>query len=131
LDSINRWSMDEKAEKEGIWRDLGNKEKIRVRPSGEIGNEEQSTFIVEKCHESGSEVEQTPPDQLESIMIESLARFVLVGWEGFEKKGKKMEATLENKIMMLNKPAFRKRVLLESGKFSSFRASAEVKKVKN
>lgn len=132
MDSITRWSMDDTAAKEGAWRKLGDGEQVKVRPCGEISNEDQSEFIVSECQKLGYEVENTPVDELEKIMLQSIAKFVLVDWKGFkDKKGENMPASHANKMILLSQPRFCKRIVTESKRFETFRAKAEGKKVKN
>lgn len=132
MDSITRWSMDDDAAKNGAWRNLGDGEKIKIRPCGEISNEDQAEFIVSECQKLGYEVKETPAEDLEKIVIESIAKFVLIDWKGFkDKEGKNMPASHANKILMLSQPRFCKRIVEESKRFETFRAKAEEKKLKN
>lgn len=65
-------------------------------------------------------------------MCQLLADTVLDSWWGFEKDGKALEDTRENKVMMLTEyPAFREQIVREAGDFSNFRSEEQAEEGKD
>ena len=133
MNSISRWSLDEDKELNGTWVSLGHGEKVKIRPGGAIGNEDQAEFIQNCLSKRGfNDPDEAPDETVNEVLVESIANCVLLDWSGFTgKDGKELPATLENKVMMLSEKVFRNRIAKEAQKMEHFRIKEENNAVKN
>jgi len=131
--SINKWTIDEVKKKDGTWINLGDGERVRIRPGGGLKNPEQVAYLLAGLKERGFNNPDEAPDSLvDEILNESIAHHVLLDWQGFTNAdGSEMEPSIENKIMMLEKELFRDRVLKEVQNADNFLVAETEEMVKN
>lgn len=131
MDIIAAFSTDEKLETEGKWFPLSKTAKILVARSG---NEKFVSLLREQMKEAqldltaGEEAEKLA----EEVLIDVMARTVLVGWEGItDANGKAVPYTPEQARTYLRVKDFRRKVSALSENFEAYRVKAEAEQGKD
>ena len=121
MNSITRWTLDKDKELTGIWVDLGNGEKARIRPSGKLNHEQLDAMrqgVLDAGYNSPSEM---PNDEFLDLLVSALANQVLIDWKGFTGRDNlELEPTFENKKLLLSQELFRSAIVEEAEKIANF-----------
>lgn len=125
MDIFSSFATDETLENEGKWRPLSKTAKILVARSG---NPKYVAMLRAKMAEaqldlsSGEEADQLA----EGILIDVMAKTILLGWSGLTYQGKEAPYSFEMAKTFLKVKDFRKKVAGMSDDFESFRVKEEV-----
>lgn len=131
LDIFAQFATDETKEEDGVWVELSDDAAILVARSG---NKKYSKMIARE-YEKNKKILDGKNDvadaKSEEIMIEVLAKTILLGWRNIQFKGEELPYSLENAKMLLKVKDFRKLVGGYADDSSAFKMLAEEEVVKN
>lgn len=128
---VDRFKLDEKAEVEGVWRNLGEGARIKIARMMNPTYREAMRKRTEP-YQALTELGQLGEKLGEEILIGALAEGILVDWEGFEENKLPLQPTMENKIRLLTThKALREMVVAEANKQANFAAKVEKADLKN
>lgn len=125
LDIFAKYATDESLENNGTWREIGGGAELLVARAGNKAYAKLLTKLVEqnrKVLDLGDDVADAKSDE---IMVEVLAKTVLLGWKGVQFKGKDLEHSFDNAKMLLKIKDFRRVVVGLSEEIDFFRAKEE------
>lgn len=138
--NIANLATDKDKEKDGIWVDFPGGLRLHVRRAE---NNDFKRFVSGKRRElaqvarmTGKSLEELTDEDVEPIVLEGVAEYILLGWDGMTEPGPDgpvtVEPTLENRIRILRDyPEFRKLVDEASTDFRRFRAEYDAKNLGN
>jgi hypothetical protein len=115
---INEFQEDEEKKSEGVWCDIGAGARIRV---ASLGNEAFQDWFRKKTAPWTRLKKDVPENVQREIMIEGMARHVLVDWEGVYEGDVALVFSVETAIRVMTKIRwFADRVLEEAREYSNF-----------
>lgn len=123
MDLRKAYGTDKALEQEGAWIDLGDGARIKV---ARMNNKAFASY-VERRRKSARHVIDAGGDGANEIankiLNESLARHVLLDWEGFAVDGKKIVHSVEEAERVFNEfPDFRNQIVAIATDRANFRA---------
>lgn len=125
MDIFESYATDEVAELEGRWFPLTKSAKVLV---ARTGNSNYLKALRQRMKDSqiDSEDESTENEALvTSLIVETMAETILLGWKDLQYKGKDLEYSKANAKTLLEVKGFRKRINDISDKLESFRMREE------
>jgi hypothetical protein len=131
MDIRKVFGTDKKSEIEGTWIDIGKGVRIKV---ARIGNPENSKLAQKlwRPYRAAHRANSLPDEVADELMIEAIARTILVGWEGVEADGKPLPYSYENaKALLSEVPDFRQLVWGFANEAATFRREQEEAEQKN
>lgn len=130
LDIFSTFATDEVAENEGVWVPH-SKARFLI---GRAGNRNYVKLLGEQIekHQLELDAKDEAADKLsQKIMIDVVAKTVLLGWENLAYKGKPLAYSVENAVMLLKHKDFRLLVSKMSDDINNFRSKLEETVAKN
>lgn len=121
LDIFEQYATDDVAENQGVWVPHGDA-KFLVARSGNRAYGKELSKLVEQNKVLLDKGDEAADKLSEKLMIEVLAKTVLLGWEGVGFKGQPLEYTTENAAMLLAVKDFRRKVAEWSDNLTLFKA---------
>lgn len=125
MDIFKSFATDEKSETEGRWFPLSKTTKVLV---ARTGNPAYIRLARKKLEENKVDLESQGDegsDLAEMVMTEVMAKTILLGWEGLEYKGKKVDYSVEMAKTLLGIKDFRKKIASLSDNFEAFKLKEE------
>lgn len=125
MDVFASFATDEKKEVEGHWFPLSKDAKVLV---ARAGNANYLKALRKKLEESKLDLDsqdEAANEVAEGVIIEVMARTILVGWEGLSFKGKTMPYSAINAKTLLQVKDFRRKVEAFSNTFDAFKVKSE------
>lgn len=126
MDIFDAYATDEVAETEGRWFPLSKKAKVLV---ARTGNPNYLKALRERMKDNQIDSEDNSDENeklVTSLIIDTMAETILLGWKGLEYKGKPLEYSRANAVTLLEVKGFRTRVSGIADKLESFRIRDEV-----
>lgn len=125
MDIFSSFATDETLENEGKWFPMSKTAKVKV---ARVGNDRYKALLQEKLKEAqlGDMPEKEANEVAEGILIEVMARTILVGWSGLTYQGKEAPYSHEMALTFLNVKDFRKKIGELSNNLESYRVKEEV-----
>lgn len=132
MDLTKTYGTDRNLENEGAWIDLGDGAKVKI---ARLTNRSFREYLDKKrrTHRHAIEVGgQAAEDLATRFATQGLARYVLLGWEGFAVDGVDLEYTIQNAERVLDEfPDFRAQVMAIAADRANFRAQEVAEAGKN
>jgi hypothetical protein len=126
MDIFNTYATDEVAEVEGRWQKIGKDAKVLVARTGNARYQKEFRKALER-HEGDLGTGSEEADKLaEEILIEVMAKTILLGWEGLSYQGQTVEYSVDMAKTLLRVKDFRKRVMAIADNLENFKIQAEV-----
>lgn len=125
MDIFSTFATDEVAEAEGRWFPLSKTAKVLV---ARTGNANYIKALRQRMKDNQIDSEDNSEENeklVTSLIVETMAETILLGWKGLEYKGKAMEYTKANAVTLLEVKDFRKRISDIADKADSFRLKEE------
>lgn len=126
MDIFSSFATDEVAESEGRWFPLSKTAKVLV---ARAGNPNYLKALRQKMRDNQIDHEDTSDENeklVTSLIVETLAETVLLGWSGDIKfQGKALEYNFDNAVKALSVKGFRKKISDIADKAESFRIKEE------
>lgn len=125
MDIFDAYATDEVAESEGRWFPLSKTAKVLV---ARTGNPNYLKALRERMKENQIDSDDNSDENeklVTTLIIETMAETILLGWKGLEYKGKPIEYSRANAITLLEVKGFRTRISGIADKLESFRIRAE------
>jgi len=130
VDIFNTYAVDEAKELNGTLMPVGDA-KFLVARAGNKAYIKMLSKEVER-NQKALDMKDDNADALsDRIMIDVMAKTILLGWENVEFQGKPLEYSEENAKMVLGHKEFRREIAKLSDDFSAFKAAKEEEDVKN
>jgi hypothetical protein len=130
LDIFSQFATDTTLEDKGVERVLGDAKFLVAR----TGNSNYTKVLQElvQQNEAALKVKGEVADKLsDKIMVEVIARTVLLGWENVSYKKQPLPYSLDNAIMLLSHKDFRKQITSWADEMDVFRMKEEAEQEKN
>lgn len=125
MDVFSTFATDEVAELEGRWFPLSKKAKVLV---ARTGNPNYIKALRQRMKDNQIDPEDNSDENeklVTSLVVETMAETILLGWKGLEYKGKALEYSKENAVTLLEVKDFRKRIGNIADSAESFRLKDE------
>lgn len=125
LDVFAEYATDEKAEVEGVWRDLGKKARVKVARANNVA---YGRMLNKLADEHGDKLLGDSPeaDALNmEVMLTVMASTILTGFEGLGYQGKPITYSVENAKKLLAHSDFRNRIDVMSRDVQRYKAKQE------
>ena len=125
MDIFATYATDEVAELEGRWFPLSKKAKVLV---ARTGNAHYIKALRERMKENQIDSEDASEENeklVTSLIVETMAETILLGWKELEYKGQGLEYSKKNAVMLLEVKDFCKRIGDIADKAESFRIKQE------
>lgn len=125
MDIFSTFATDEVAEAEGRWFPLSKTAKVLV---ARTGNANYIKALRQRMKDNQIDSEDNSEENeklVTSLIVETMAETILLGWKGLEYKGKAMEYSKANAVTLLEVKDFRKRIGDIADKADSFRLKEE------
>jgi hypothetical protein len=125
MDIFATFATDEVAESEGRWFPLSKKAKVLV---ARTGNPNYIKALRQRMKDNQIDPEDNSDENeklVTSLVVETMAETILLGWKGLEYKGKALEYSKENAVTLLEVKDFRKRIGNIADSAESFRLKDE------
>lgn len=127
FDVFEEFATDEALEENGTWFELGKGAALLIARSGNRAYGKALAKAVEK-NRVALDFEDEAADKLsDEIMVDVLARTILLGFRNLSFQGKPAEYSLEKAKEMLAVKDFRKRVIAYSDNFEAYKVKQEAK----
>lgn len=130
MDIFNTYAVDEAKELNGTWMPLGDA-KFLVARAGNKAYVKMLAKEVERNQKALDMKDEAADELSDRIMIDVLAKTILLGWENVSFQGKSLEYSEENVKMVLKHKEFRRQIAQMADDFSAFKAAKEEEDVKN
>lgn len=125
MDIFSTYATDEIAEVEGRWQNLSKTAKVLVARTGNARYNAEFRKALQK-HELDLGTGNEEADKLaEEILIDVMARTVLLGWEGLSFQGAEVPYSVEMAKTLLRVKDFRKRIAAVADSIDNFRIQVE------
>jgi len=136
MDVFTQYATDEVKEAEGVWDCLGRDDdpKAPALLIARSGNKKYTKMITQQVekHQRELDLKNDAADELsDQLMIEVMARTILLGWKNLEFKGQPLEVSIENAKLLLSVKDFRKLVARKSDDIERYRVAHEVEQGKD
>lgn len=125
MDVFKLYATDEAKEKTGVWKGLGGKSKILIARSGNRDYARLFSKLVEQSTDALSTKDDAADAEADKIVIEVIAKTILLGWEGMEYDGAPIEYSFENAKKLLALKDFRKLVMKHADDIENFLLAKE------
>lgn len=125
LDIFAQFATDESKEEAGVWVEIGEDAEILV---ARAGNKKYGKMIAKEYekHKKLLDLKNDASEaKSEEIMIEVLAKTILLGWKNISFKGEDLPYSLENAKMLLAVKDFRKLVAGYADDTEQYKAQVE------
>lgn len=125
MDIFATFATDEVAESEGRWFPLSKKAKVLV---ARTGNPNYIKALRQRMKDNQIDPEDNSDENeklVTSLVVDTMAETILLGWKGLEYKGKALEYSKENAGTLLEVKDFRKRIGNIADSAESFRLKDE------
>lgn len=116
---IGKLRTDEDAEIHGVWRSLGDAEFKVAR----LGNNRYQQYLAKKLPEVSDE-----PTKRDHLVIDAMARFILVDWKNVQLDGEELPYSYENALKVLEIKDFRTTIQMYSTQDEEYRTETLKKK---
>lgn len=131
LDIFKEFATDTCKEEEGTWVGIGGGAELLLARAGNKAYGKMLAKEYEK-HKRELELKNETSDKLsEDIMIDVLAKTVLLGWKGIEFQGKPLDYSVANAKLLLGLKDFRKLVGSYADDSARYRVEMEEAVAKN
>lgn len=127
MDVFNTYATDEVAEVEGRWQNLTRTARVLV---ARTGNTRYQELFRKKLAEHELDLGSDTPESAklsEEILVDIMARTILLGWEGLTFQGREAPYSVEMAKTMLRVKDFRKRIQAIADSHELYRAKSEEK----
>jgi hypothetical protein len=125
IDIFAQFATDETLENNGTWVDMGGGTRFLIARSGNRKHAKLLSKEVER-HRKVLDMNDDLADQKnDEIMIDVMARTILLGWENVSFKGKPLEYSYENAKKVLALRDFRVHVAKLSDEMENYRLKEE------
>lgn len=125
LDIFAQFATDENAESSGVWREIGGGAELLI---ARLGNRQYGK-LLNKVFEANKKVLDLGDDvadkKSDELMVEVLAKTVLLGWKNVSFKGEVLEYSVEKAKMLLSIKDFRRQVTQLADEMDAYRAKEE------
>lgn len=131
MDLKKMFAVDEQKENNGVWLEIGEGASLLI---ARTGNEHYNKLLekLQKPHRAAIARNKLSNEVAKTIMIELVAKTVLLGWKNIEYGGEKLEYSYENAKMLLTElKDFRELVSDLAREEANFRAIEEEEEIKN
>lgn len=125
MDIFKVYATDEVKEKSGTWKTLSGKAKILIARSGNREYARLFSKLVEQNAEALATKDDAADAVADEIVIEVVAKTVLLGWENLEYDGAPIEYSYENAKKLLSIKDFRKVVMKHADDIENFLLARE------
>jgi len=125
LDIFTNFATDEEAENGGAWRSIGSGASLLIARSG---NKRYSRLLTEQVaqHRETLDLKNEVADaKSDEILIDVIAKTILLDWKGVSYKGKDMPYSLDAAKTLLKHGDFRALVIRLSESADAYRAKLE------
>jgi hypothetical protein len=130
FDVFAQYATDESAENEGVWILRGTAQ-FRVARSGNRAYGKELTRVMEQNKTLLDMKDEAAEKLAEKLMVEVMARTILVDWKGVHFQKKPMDYSFENAVTLLSVKDFRRMINGLADDMSLFKAKLEEDQVKN
>lgn len=125
FDVFNELATDDSLEENGTWQSLGKGTELLVARNGNRAYSKMLSKSVER-HQQTLDLEDDAADKLsDEIMVDVIARTVLLGWKNLSFKGQTLDYSVENAKKVLGLKEFRKRVMALASNFDAYKLKQE------
>lgn len=125
IDLFDEFATDTTAEEEGAWETFADEVRFKIARS----TSKTYTRILTKSYEKNRRLLSTQSDaseaKSEELMIDAMARGLLLDWENVVWQKKPLPYTLENAKMILANRDFRRWVMQKAEDFDRFKLAQE------
>lgn len=131
FDVMKNFGSNKEAEENGKEVQIGEGAFITIARSG---NSKYNAMLAKAYEASKYVLAQKNKDsesRAETIMIDVMAKTVLLGWRGIELDGETLDYSVENAKRLLEIKDFRNMVSKQADDFSNFKLAAEEETAKN
>lgn len=125
LDIFDRYATDETLENNGTWRDLGSDARVLVARAGNLAYSKEVARLYELHEKDIKADDDKTAEVIKKIMVEVMAKTVLLDWEGINYKRKPMSHSVENARVLLAHDDFRKDITRLSEDQNAYKAKLE------
>jgi len=125
LDIFAKYATDESLENNGTWFDLGSGARLLIARSGNRKYAKLLTKEVERSRKVLDLADEMADQKSDEIMIDVVARTVLLGWEKVSYKGKDLDYSLENAKLLLALKDFRRQVATFADEMEAYKVKEE------
>ena len=108
LDIFSQYATDESLENNGTWFDIGSGAKLLIARSGNSQFAKALTKAVERSRKVLDMNDDTAEAKSNEIMVDVMARTILLGWENVSFKGQALEYSADNAKKLLAIKDFRR-----------------------
>ena len=124
MDIFSSFATDEALENEGKWFPLSKTAKVKV---ARTGNTKYQAMLQAKLKEAQLDgmPDKEANEVAEGILIDVMARTVLLNWEGLTYQGKEAPVSVEMATTFLKVKDFRKKIADLASNLDSFRVKEE------
>lgn len=130
MDIFSTYAVDEGKELNGTWMEVGDS-KFLVARAGNKHYVKMLGKMVETNQKALDRKDDAADALSDKIIIDVMAKTVLLGWENVSYQGQVMLYSEENAKTLLALKEFRREVMKLSDDFNSFKAQQEAEAVKN
>ncbi len=119
---LKDYATDKTKEEEGVWEDLGEGARVKV---GRMNNKKYTneTDKILRPHRRSLRRGTLSDEVIENAMLKSMAKFILLDWEGLTLNGEDIEYSYENCLKILTDyPEFRDQITEIATSFELFKA---------
>lgn len=131
LDIFAAFATDETKELEGVWVELSDDAKILV---ARAGNKKYNKSLAQQ-YEKNKRLLDLKNDAAETlsntIMIDVMARSLLLGWQGIKFKGEDLPYSVDNAKLLLSVKDFRDLVSKHASDAEAYRLAQQEEAAKN
>lgn len=125
LDIFAKYATDESLENNGTWREIGGGAEVLVARAGNKQYGKLLTKLVEQHRKVLDVADEVADAKSDDIMVEVLAKTILLGWKNIEFKGKALDYSLDNAKTLLKVKDFRRVVVGLSDELQAFQTKEE------
>jgi len=131
MDVFKQFATDDAKENSGVWCDIGDGARLLVARAGNRAYARMLARDVEKNQRALEAKTDAAAELNTQIMVDVMARTVLLNWEGIQFKGQALPYSVDNAKMLLGVKDFRQLVNNLAGDFEAYRAAQETEQVKS
>ena len=131
LDIFAQFATDETKEEDGIWVDIGDDSEILVARAGNKKYGKMISKEYEKHKKLLDLKNEASEKKSEEVMIDVLAKTILLGWKNIMFKGEELPYSLDNAKMLLAVKDFRKLVAQYADDTEQYKVAVQEEVAKN
>lgn len=124
MDVLKQFGTDEQKEVQGVWHPMGDGRVLVARS----GNRKYAKAIS-KAYQQNQHLLQVETDEADKlgddIVIDVMARTILLGWENLSLGGERLEYSVDNAKRLLSIKDFRKHIAKLSEDMEQYKAKEE------